>query len=497
MIASLARANAWAKAGAAVFALASAFTALAWLLPGFDVAYGGEGMHIAVEAVEATVCLVVGGLAWLRYSRAQRLDELLVAIAVGLVLVVENAFLLALPTLLNYEQLRPFSVWSSTATAVLAAGLLLAAALAGATRAGRRRSLVIVVGVVLLLAVAAGLALLYEPRLPLGLDPALSPVGVGRRAFVGQPAVLAAYAAAGVLLLLAAVKILVSVREDRGPLPGWLGLALLAGGVSSLNYTLFPSLYSYWVYAGDVLQLAFCVLLAGGIVAELRAAARRAIEIAVLEERRRLARDLHDGLAQELALIVGEIAEVPAEAHPALPWIRSAGERALFESRRAIAALTLPLDEPLTSAIAAAAEDVTSRAGAALRLEIDDGVRVDAAEQEAILRVVREATMNAVRHGSASTVHVTLEGVGSQLVRLEVSDDGIGLDPDAARRGFGLTSMTERIGATGGELRLTSTPGAGTTLEARWAHRPLRRLEPRGHRWIRGRRLQSSPRSRE
>jgi signal transduction histidine kinase len=235
------------------------------------------------------------------------------------------------------------------------------------------------------------------------------------------------------------------------------------------------------VYTGDVLRLAFSALLACGIVAELRAAARRAIEVAVLEERRRLARDLHDGLAQELALIVNEIAEVPADAHPGLPWIRSAAERALFESRRAIAALTLPLDRPLAAAIAAAAEDVTSRTGTSLRLEIDAAVQVTAAEQEAILRVVREASINAVRHGSASTVHITLEGIGSQLTRLEVSDDGVGLDSGAAERGlgFGLTSMTERIRATGGELRLASTPGAGTSVEARWAERPARRREQR------------------
>jgi signal transduction histidine kinase len=321
----------------------------------------------------------------------------------------------------------------------------------------------------------------YEFRLPLALDPGLSPVRPSRRAFVGQPVVLIAQGVTATLLLAAALKMLVSARKDGRPLLGWLGLALLAAGISSFNYVLFPSLYSYWTYTGDALRLAFCALLACGIVAELRAAVRRAIEVAVLEERRRLARDLHDGLAQELALIVNEIADVPADTHPGLPWIRSAAERALFESRRAIAALTLPLDRPLAAAIAAAAEDVTSRTGTALRLEIDEGVQVTAEEQEAILRVVREAAINAVRHGAANAVHITLEGTGSQLTRLEVSDDGVGLDSDAAKRGFGfgLTSMSERIRATGGELRLASTPGAGTRVEARWAQGPARRREQR------------------
>jgi signal transduction histidine kinase len=340
---------------------------------------------------------------------------------------------------------------------------LSAGALAEGRRAGQRSATVLILGVVLLLATTAGIVLAYEHSLPLAIDPALSPVA-GRHPFAGVTAVVALQAAAGTLLLLAGAM---SLRPD-GPLFGWLGPALLVAGLASLNYALFPSLYSYWVYSGDILRLAFCVLLTCGIVVELRASARRAIEMAVLEERRRLARDLHDGIAQELAFIAAEIVDVPPSLHPSLPWIRSAVERGLFESRRAIAALTLPLDLPVAESIAAAASDIAARAGTSLRLDLDDTVEVSPAEHEAILRVVREAATNAVRHGRATTISVTLDGSQPGVTRLEISDDGSGIAATTATGGFGLTSMREPIEATGGALRLQSDPRGGTTVEARW-----------------------------
>jgi signal transduction histidine kinase len=270
------------------------------------------------------------------------------------------------------------------------------------------------------------------------------------------------------MLLAAGARSTLSRRPNDAPLGTWLGPALLIGGVASLNFALFPSVYSYWVYTGDILQFAFCVLLTCGIVAELRASVRRAIEVAVLEERRRLARDLHDGVAQELAFIASEIVDVPPDLHPSLPWIRSAVERALYESRRAIAALTMPLDQPLAAAVAAAAEDVTERSGATLQLELDETFEVPAAQHEAMLRVVREAATNAVKHGHACTVRVRLARSDDGSTLLAIADDGAGLDLGTVVSGFGFTSMRERVSGTGGDLRLESAPGAGTRVEALW-----------------------------
>lgn len=454
----------------AVVLLGCAFTGAAWLVPGFDVAYGGEGMHIALEAIEATVFLVVGGLAWTRYSRSELISDLAVAVTFGVVLPIEAAVLLALPTLLNYELLRPFSVWSSALTTVLASQLLFAGSLAGERRV--RRPLAARIGALaipVLIAIGALALLTYEQRLTLPLNPGLSPVAPGREPFAGSTTILLLLASAGLFLLLAGAVFARPRTRVEQPLLGWLGPAVIAGGLASFNYALFPSLYSYWVYAGDELWLFACVLLTWGVVVELRAAARRSIEYAVLEERRRLARDLHDGVAQELAFISAELVDLPAGAHPSLNWIRSAAERGLYESRRAIAALTLPLDLPLADAIAATVDEIAMRAGMAVRLELDDSVVASPARQEVMLRVVREAATNSIRHAKASRVSVALAAAPSGLTRLVISDDGVGLAEGSHGAGFGLTSMQERVNASGGTFKVDSAPGSGTIVEASWA----------------------------
>jgi len=306
-------------------------------------------------------------------------------------------------------------------------------------------------------------------RLSLPIDPALSPVAPGRVAFTGDPALLAIEGVSGVLLLAAGAIFLSRGSSGKDALFGWLAPALIVGSLAAANYALFPSLYSYWVYSGDILRLGFCVLLAWGIGAELRAAVQRTIEVAVLEERRRLARDLHDGVAQELAFITAEIAELPSDLHDRLSWIHSAAERGLYESRRAIAALTMPLDRPLTEALADSVEEIAARSATRLHLDLEESVTAIAATREAVLRVAREAATNAVRHGNTRTLNVTLRGsVGGEL-RLEVADDGSGFDPAVvAPGGFGLTSMREQVESTGGRLVIQSVPGSGARVEARW-----------------------------
>jgi signal transduction histidine kinase len=456
-------------AATAALTFGGAFTALAWLAPGFDVAYGGEGMHIAVDAIQATVGLVAGGFAWVRYTRTRRFGDLAAACAFGIVLVVESAFMLALPTLLNYDLLRAFSVWSSTGAIVLGAAIFLAAALLRDVRVSRPSAAALFVGgIVLFLALDSGLALHYEARLPLPIDPGLSPVAAGVHAFTGDDRVLATQFAVGAILIAVGAFQRRSPRQDAGPLLGVLGPALIIQGLAAINFGLFPSLYSYWVYSGDILTLAFCIVIAWGIVEESRAAARRVIDVAILEERRRLARDLHDGLAQELAFVAAEIADIPLDVHPSLAWIRSAVDRALFESRRAIVALTQPLDGSLALAVASAAQEITRRRGVGLSLRLDDTLELGAVAQEAILRVVREATTNAVCHAAPTTIQVTLARDTSDRARLVVVDDGAGFDVAAVAGGFGLTSMKERIERTGGMVRLESTKGVGTTVEAWW-----------------------------
>jgi signal transduction histidine kinase len=128
--------------------------------------------------------------------------------------------------------------------------------------------------------------------------------------------------------------------------------------------------------------------------------------------------------------------------------------------------MTRTTDETLDAAVAAAAEEIARRAGAKVRLKLDRGIEVSPDVSDAMVRIVREAVANAIRHGGAKELTVVLSRAGG--LRLEVIDDGQGFDPGRASargRGFGLVSMSERARALGGAFRVTSQPGAGTRIE--------------------------------
>jgi signal transduction histidine kinase len=187
----------------------------------------------------------------------------------------------------------------------------------------------------------------------------------------------------------------------------------------------------------------------------------------VLEERRRVARDLHDGVAQELAFIASQMRwflRRPADTEP-LEQVMDAVERALDESRGAIAALSRPIDEPLDLALGHAALDIANRVGARLHLDLAANVQVSADWRDALLRISREAVANAARHGRARTIRLQLSD--NDGVWLRVTDDGDGFDVAAPRssQSYGLTSMRERAESLGGRFEISSTPGAGTTIE--------------------------------
>jgi signal transduction histidine kinase len=197
----------------------------------------------------------------------------------------------------------------------------------------------------------------------------------------------------------------------------------------------------------------------------LRRYQRRITLAGVLAERRRMARDLHDGLAQELAFITTQARRLQSAPDTrAAARVVAAAERALDEARGAITALTRREGDPFEVELSQVAEQLTSRAGTRLRLDVDPRVAVAPERRDQLLRILREAVTNGVRHGAASSVAVEL--AGGDGLRLTVSDDGGGFDPSALRNGgFGLTSMHERAAAMGGELRIRSRPGRGTEVE--------------------------------
>jgi signal transduction histidine kinase len=242
----------------------------------------------------------------------------------------------------------------------------------------------------------------------------------------------------------------------------WLAVAAAVSAVAHLSDAMVPWTDAAQVSAGEVIQILGLVAL---LVAGLRDFewdhAVRA-ESAVLDERRRMARELHDGLAQELAFISTETRRMAGDG--AAEHLAKAAERALEESRSAILALTRPANEPLERTIAEAAHTVADRAGVEVLVAVRPGLDAPADIRQALLRILREAMTNAIRHGQAKTIRVSLDGPGPLV--LVVGDDGEGFDQAAAKRpdSLGLRSMTERAENVGGRLTIESVLGSGTNV---------------------------------
>jgi signal transduction histidine kinase len=323
---------------------------------------------------------------------------------------------------------------------------------------GRGRDLTLAWAVGLFAAVEATAGLLPAIVAPLQVDGDLLGADAGARLLIAA-ALLAAVASAACARR--------AIRDDS-ELDAWLaGAAVLLGG-ASLDAGLGPVLAPGWIAAGDLLRCAAALTLLTGAVRQpgtyLSAAARRA----VAQERRRIARDLHDGLAQELAYIAAHAPRVAARSDdPTAGRIAEAAACALDESRIVIASLAQESREPLGLALARAAERIVARAGKVIRVDLQADVEVEQAVRSDLLRIVMEATTNAVRHSGASEVSLSLTG-GDALV-LRIADDGVGFQPGGTGpqlySGFGMSSMQERAERAGGLLRVLSHPGRGTVVE--------------------------------
>lgn len=190
-------------------------------------------------------------------------------------------------------------------------------------------------------------------------------------------------------------------------------------------------------------------------------------EQATLEERRRIARELHDGLAHELAFIASKTRGARADGSGGSLDVRAvagAADRALDEARRAITVLSVARPQSIDDAIAQTAEDMGARFGMAVELDLAEGVEVPGQVTESLLRIVREALTNAATHGKSARVRVRLEQC--ERLRLVVEDDGCGFDPEGPRDSgsFGLLSMEERAASVGAELVVDSAPDRGTRI---------------------------------
>src|SRR4051812_38029385 len=413
-------------------------------------------MRVALETACALIALLASYLVVGRFLRARHLDSLVLAASLG---VLARASLLAAGLL----ALPPSEDGRLTIVAATAVGAVLLAASAFVPQrplARARNEVVALVAATALLAALVGGALALMDRLfapgavELGSAPRLeSHVAL----FVGESIAMVAF-------VVAAVGFARRLEAEADTFFSFLVVGSILGALAQLDYILFASADGSLVRIGDVFRALFYAVLLVGAAREIGEYWRRLAQTAVLEERRRIARDLHDGVAQELLYIGRRATRLAASGDETAREIQASAERALGDSRRAIAALTRPLDQPLDEVLTEAVSQVASRYDVRLDLDFEPNVNVATDAREALVRIACEAVSNAARHGHADVVHLWLARTDG--VHFGVADDGAGFDPDVTSASrFGIAIMRERAQAAGGSFRLRSAPGRGTELE--------------------------------
>ncbi|MEA2652654.1 MAG: hypothetical protein QOI85_2375 [Chloroflexota bacterium] len=289
----------------------------------------------------------------------------------------------------------------------------------------------------------------------------------------------------GVGFLAAAVLAHRSFRRSGRSADALLAAGLLVAAFSQAHAAIHPGSYSGMVTIGDLLRLAFYGLLLIGVVAEsrddladLRAATMEVRRLAAsefaaagLEERARLAREIHDGLAQDLwyaKLKHSRLAQIVIfgdDARQLSDEVEDAIDNALAEARHAVAAMrqvseTGPLLDMLTRHV----DDFADRFALRAELTVHGPIpEIGARAQAELLRIVQEAMTNVRKHADATVVRVDVESNGE--LRLTVTDNGRGFQPENASSGFGLESMRQRAAIIGARLTVSSEPQNGTRVE--------------------------------
>jgi NarL family two-component system sensor histidine kinase YdfH len=277
--------------------------------------------------------------------------------------------------------------------------------------------------------------------------------------------------AAGVLVVLAASAVNY-YWITRGTGMAWWALAIIPMTVFVIIYVV---LYSRQSVAREKAQR---------LALELEAANRRLTEYAdriedltLATERQRMARELHDTLAQGLAGLVLQLEAAdshlsggrPERAQTIVQQAMTRARATLAESRRAIDGLRGRLPDDLTQAIPDEVEHFISSTGVPCMLELSLPESLSEAVRDFVFRTVAEGLTNIARHAQARHARVFIRSSGDML-EIEIGDDGIGFDParDMERMGhYGLTGLRERARQAGGTLEIFSSTGKGSTLKAR------------------------------
>jgi signal transduction histidine kinase len=430
--------------------LASA-TALFAVRDSFTSTYALPEARLAFDTGIAVVAAIVAVLASVRFVVEGRVLDLLLAAGFWSIALGTAAF--GLVPVLGGGSLGREAAWSLVGSRLLGAALIALAPYTDRRLANRRRALLYVgTGVAIALGAAA---------LVLGNVHARS--GPGSQVAEGS-AVVVAGALLAALWLVALVGFALRYRKYGRDLDSWMCLAATLALFADMHLILTPVVTSNNVLIGDFLRfVAYGMLLVG----VWRAIAQAEFGRSVADERARVAREIHDGLAQYLFAITTQVSmlETGAPLDQVLPRLKRASTAAQQEARFAVLALSSAGGSaPFDAALRRYVDVLTADGALDVELEVDPQVRLAPDEQIEVFRIVQEGLGNARRHAGARHVDVSIgQRNGRRIVA--VSDDGVGFDSESSEAGQGLANMKLRAEAIEGEMSLRSAPGRGTAIE--------------------------------
>jgi signal transduction histidine kinase len=439
----------WLLGEISLVCLLAAGTALFAASDSLKSAYELHDARLAFDTAVALVAIFVCVLASVRFLVEGRTLDLLLAAGFWSIALGTVAF--GLVPVLGGGSLGLSAAWQLVGARLLGAGLIAIAPYVDSRMAARRRSLASVgVGVAVILVVAGGVAKIQETTPEPGL-------------LEGSYLRLAALLLT-TLWLIALVGFALRYRRYGRDLDSWMCLAATLAVFADLHLVLTPVVSSDLVLQGDFLRVvAYGVLLVG----VWRAIGEAEFGRAVADERARVARDIHDGLAQYLFAISTQVSmlEGGAPLEQVLPRLKRAATSAQQEARFAVLALSSAGGSArFDSSLRRYVEVLTADGELEVELDVDPHVPLAPDEQIEVFRIVQEGLGNARRHAGARRVDISIaERAGRRVVT--VSDDGVGFDETAVIEGQGVANMRSRAEAINGALTLRSDPGRGTAVE--------------------------------
>ena len=415
--------------------------------------YAFANARIALDTAVAVVASFVAILTATRFLVDGRGMDLLLTggfLATGV-----GTFVFAVAPVLPGGRLDTTESWAAIGACLFGGALIAFAPFVNRKTPRRERALVATVTLVL----GALSGIWFDVKF-VGIDLGSSGIEGAAR----TTSVVLAYGLLAVLALVAAVGFGLRYRRHGRDLDSWLTLALTLVVFADLHYVLAPLRSSVYVLPSDVLRLlAYGVLLVG----VWRAINQAEFGRAVAEERARVAREIHDGLAQYLFALSTQVTMLKSGAplDEMLPRLEHAATAAQQEARFAILALSSASGSaPFDAALARYIGFLVADGDLDVDLEVDTAVRLAPDEEIEVFRIVQEGLANVRKHAGARNALVSIQQRNGRRV-VTVSDDGSGIVPDDPGAGQGLKNMRARAASIEGALSLRSTPGKGTEIE--------------------------------